>query len=94
MYCEANKPGAAAGGPSFSIVEGLLTANSNELDPTFRQTIREITANINEVIDEKLGALSQTLQACTQELKRQLKTELLKPRTVFWRWIVPNIFGL
>lgn len=94
MYCEANKPGAAAGGPSFSIVEGLLTANSNELDPTFRQTIQEITANINEVIDEKLGALSQTLQACTQELKRQLKTELLKPRTVFWRWIVPNIFGL
>lgn len=94
MYCEANKAGVAAGGPSFSIVEDLLTANSNELDPTFHQTIQEITANINEVIDEKLGALSQTLQAHTQELKRQLKTELLKLRTVFWRWIIPNIFGL
>ncbi|KAE8277957.1 hypothetical protein D5F01_LYC24000 [Larimichthys crocea] len=39
------------------------------LDAPFRQTIQEITANITKVIDEKLGPLSQTLQAHAQQLK-------------------------
>lgn len=40
------------------------------LDPAFRQAIREITANITMVIDEKLGPLSQMIQAHAQQLKK------------------------
>lgn len=40
------------------------------LDPAFRQTIQEITANITKVIDEKLGPLSQALQAHAQQLSK------------------------
>lgn len=48
-----------------------LQANTEVvLDAAFRQTIQEITANITRVIDEKLGPLSQTIQAYAQQLKK------------------------
>lgn len=47
----------------------LLANTEDTLDPAFRQTIREITANITKVIDEKLGPLSQTIQAHARQLK-------------------------
>lgn len=40
------------------------------LDPAFHQTIQEITANITKVIEERLGPLSQALQAHSQQLKK------------------------
>lgn len=48
-----------------------LQANTEVvLDPAFRQTIQEITANITRVIDEKLGPLSQVIEAHAQQLKQ------------------------
>jgi len=47
----------------------LQADNEFVLDPAFRLTIQEVTANITRVIDEKLGPLSQTIQAHAQQLK-------------------------
>lgn len=71
---KTNKPEATASLPELSPVEEeqqpLLANNEDVLDPAFRQTIQEITANITRVIDEKLGPLSQTIQAHAQQLKK------------------------
>ena len=69
---KTNKPEADASSPSPSPKEGeqlLASGTSDTLDPSFRQTIQEITANITRVIDEKLGPLSQTLQVHTVALQ-------------------------
>lgn len=71
---KTSKPEANASSPDFSPVEEEQlppTLNTEDaLDPAFRQTIQEITANITRVIDEKLGPLSQTLQAHSQQLRK------------------------
>lgn len=71
---KTSRPEAAASLPDFPPVEEephpLLANTEDVLDPAFRQTIQEITANITRVIDEKLGPLSQTIQAHAQQLKK------------------------
>ena len=71
---KTSRPEATASLPDFSPVEEeqqpLMANTEDALDPAFRQTIQEITANITRVIDEKLGPLSQTLQAHAQQLKK------------------------
>lgn len=71
---KTSRPEATARLPDFSPVEEeqqpLMANTEDALDLAFRQTIQEITANITRVIDEKLGPLSQTLQAHAQQLKK------------------------
>uniref|UniRef100_A0A3B4WX50 L1 transposable element RRM domain-containing protein n=1 Tax=Seriola lalandi dorsalis TaxID=1841481 RepID=A0A3B4WX50_SERLL len=74
-YISMNKPEATASLPDLPPMEEeqqpLLTEDA--LDPAFRQTIQEITANITRVIDEKLGPLSQTVQARVRGLENQIQ---------------------
>ena len=71
---KTSRPEATASLPDFSPVEEeqqpLMANTEDALDPAFRQTIQEITANITRVIDEKLGPFSQTLQVHAQQLKK------------------------
>lgn len=71
---KTSRPEANASLPDLPPVEEeqppLKDSTEDALDPAFRQTIQEITANITKVIDEKLGPLSQTLQAHAQQLNK------------------------
>lgn len=55
---------------SFEDEQQPLAANADDgLGPVFHPTVQEIAANTAKVIDEKLGTLSQTLQARALELR-------------------------
>ena len=88
-----SRPEATASFPDLSLVEEeqqpLIANKEDVFDPAFHQTIQEIMANITRVIDEKLGPLSQMLQAYARQVKNRRK-EPLRQRTGSLRLNTPQ----